>query len=48
MRRGSMRQRGNAWQLRVYLGINAETGRQRYATRTVRGSRREAIRQSRC
>lgn len=46
MRRGSLRQRGtNTWQLRVYLGIDPGTGRQRYATRTVRGSRREATRQ---
>jgi integrase len=46
MRRGALRQRGaNTWQLRVYLGINPETGKQRYATRTVRGSRREATRQ---
>lgn len=46
MRRGSMRQRGpNTWQLRVYLGIDSDTGRQRYATRTVHGSRREATRQ---
>jgi len=46
MRRGSMRQRGtNSWQLRVYLGIDSNTGRQRYATRTVHGSRREATRQ---
>jgi integrase len=46
MRRGSLRPRGsNVWQLRVYLGINPETGGQRYATRTVRGSRREATRE---
>lgn len=45
MRRGSLRQRGaNTWQLRVYL-VNPETGKQRYATRTVRGSRREVTRQ---
>ena len=39
-----MRQRGrDAWgNLRVYLGTDAETGRQRWATRTVHGSRREA------
>ena len=38
-----MRQRGrDAWELRVYLGTDAETGRQRWATRTVHGSRREA------
>jgi hypothetical protein len=36
MRRGSMRERGpNTWQLRVYLGVDTRSGRQRYATRTV-------------
>jgi hypothetical protein len=46
MKRGSIRQRGtNSWELRVYRGIDLDTGRQRYATRTVRGSRREATRQ---
>src|SRR5688500_13905238 len=40
---GSVRQRGRgAWELRVYLGIDPDSGRQRYATRTVRGSRRAA------
>lgn len=46
MRRGSLRQRSaNSWELRVYQGVDADTGRSRYATRTVRGSRREASRQ---
>jgi Phage integrase, N-terminal SAM-like domain len=40
---GSIRQRGtNAWELRVYLGTDAETGRQRWTTTTVHGSRRHA------
>jgi len=39
-----MRQRSGAWELRVYLGRDAVTGRDRYATRTVRGPRREAER----
>ena len=40
---GSLRQRGaNSWELRVYDGTHPDTGRMRYATRTVRGSRREA------
>ncbi len=43
---GSIRQRGaNSWQLRVYAGINASSGRERWATRTVRGSESEAKRE---
>src|SRR5262245_45517192 len=38
---GSLRQRGpSSWQLRVYLGLDAETGRARWATKTVHGTRR--------
>ena len=38
-----MRQRGHdAWQLRVYLGLDPDTGKQRWAARTVHGSRRYA------
>jgi integrase len=38
-----MRQRGKgAWELRVYRGIDPETGRQRWLTKTVHGSRRHA------
>jgi integrase len=45
MARGSVRQRGRGrWELRVYAGVDAATGRQRYATRTVHGSRRAAVR----
>ncbi len=40
---GSMRQRGRAtWELRVYLGLDPDTGQRRYATRTVHGTRRAA------
>jgi integrase len=40
---GSLRQRGrDSWQLRVYLGIDADSGRERWASTTVRGSRRLA------
>jgi len=43
MGRGSIRQRGrDAWQLRVYVGTDPETGCQRWASRTVHGSRRFA------
>jgi integrase len=45
MARGSIRQRGRGrWELRVYAGVDAATGRQRYVTRTVHGSRRTAVR----
>jgi integrase len=43
---GSLRPRGaNSWELRVYQGTDPTTGRQRYATRTIRGSRTEAQRE---
>lgn len=40
--KGFMRQRGASWELRVFLGPDPLTGRKRYATRTVRGGKREA------
>jgi integrase len=40
---GSLRQRGtNSWELRVYQGPDPTTQQQRYATRTIRGTRPEA------
>lgn len=42
--KGSMRQRGSAWELRVYLGADPVSGKQRYATKTVRAGKREAQR----
>jgi len=40
-----MRQRGSgSWELRAYLGTDPETGKRRYATRTVRGTKRAAPR----
>lgn len=46
--RGSIRQRGqNSWQLRVYAGVDPATGRERTATRTVRGGIRTARRELR-
>lgn len=40
-----MRQRGKgAWELRVYLGVDPETSKERWATRTVRGTKRAAQR----
>ena len=41
--RGSMRQRcASSWELRVYTGVDLKTGRKRWTSRTVRGSRVEA------
>jgi integrase len=38
---GSIRQRGrDSWELRVYLGIDPVTRRERWATKSVRGTRR--------
>jgi integrase len=43
---GSIRRRGpNSWQLRIYVGMDPRSGRQRWATRTVRGSERAARRE---
>jgi integrase len=39
---GFMRQRGRSWELRVYLGRDAVTAKKRWATKTVRGGKREA------
>ncbi len=42
---GSLRRRGaGSWQLVVYRGYDARVNRRRYATRTFRGTRREAER----
>jgi hypothetical protein len=42
--RGSLRRKGPSWELRVYLGRDPISGRKRYATRNVRGPRRQAER----
>ena len=39
-----MRRRGKSWELRVYLGRDAVSGKKRWATRTVRVGKREAQR----
>ena len=39
-----MRRRGKSWELRVYLGRDAVSGKKRWATRTVRAGNREAQR----
>src|SRR5215207_9976973 len=43
---GSMRLRGrDSWQLRVYVGTDAATGRPRWLSKTVHGTQRFARRQ---
>lgn len=42
---GSLRKRGNSWELRAYAGTDPETGKQRWVSATVRGSRRAAQRE---
>ena len=38
----SLRQRGKSWELKVYLGRDAVSGRKRWAYRSFRGGKREA------
>jgi integrase len=40
--RGHLRQRGDAWELRAYAGVDPVTNRQKYVTRTFRGGKRDA------
>lgn len=40
--RGHITKRGDAWRIHVYLGRDSATGKHRYLTRTVRGTKREA------
>jgi integrase len=40
--KGHLRQRGNAWELRAYVGVDPLTNRQKYLTRTFRGGKRDA------
>ncbi|MGD9751942.1 MAG: tyrosine-type recombinase/integrase [Acidimicrobiia bacterium] len=42
--RGYMRKRGDSWELRVYLGNDPVTGKQRYQSRSVKGGKRDAER----
>lgn len=37
-----MRPRGQSWELRVFLSLEPGTGKKLYATKTVRGGKREA------
>ncbi len=41
---GHIRKRGDAWELRVYVGVDAVTGTKRYATKSIRGGKRDAER----
>jgi integrase len=40
--RGHISRRRDAWRVHVYLGVDARTGKQRYLTRTVHGTKRDA------
>src|ERR1700733_2511224 len=40
--KGHLRQRGNAWELRAYVGVDPLTNHKKYLTRTFRGGKREA------
>ena len=42
--KGFMRQRGDSWELRVFLGLDPATGKQHDSSRSVRGGKREAQR----
>jgi len=41
---GSMRKRGDSWELRAYAGTDPETGKRNWVSATVKGSRRAAQR----
>ncbi|MBA3509924.1 MAG: hypothetical protein H0T19_07520 [Thermoleophilaceae bacterium] len=41
---GFMRRRGKSWELRVYLGRDAVSGKKRWATHTVRAGKGDARR----
>src|SRR5829696_692614 len=41
---GHLGRRGDAWELRVYIGIDPVTRKQRYAVKSFRGGKREAQR----
>jgi hypothetical protein len=42
---GSLRKRGNSWELRAYAGTDPETGKRHWVSATVKGSRRAAQRE---
>jgi len=44
--RGHIRQRGDTWELRAYVGRDPVTGRKKYLTRTFRGGKRLPKRRS--
>ena len=45
--KGHIRKRVDAWELRVCVGVDADTGKKRYATKSIRGERLRG-RRSRC
>ena len=42
---GSMRRRGDSWELRVYAGTDPDTGKRRWVSATTKGTRRAAQRE---
>ena len=42
---GSMRKRGDSWELRVYAGTDPETGKRKWVSATTKGTRRAAQRE---
>ncbi|MGH9304124.1 MAG: N-terminal phage integrase SAM-like domain-containing protein [Acidimicrobiales bacterium] len=40
--RGHLRQRGDSWELRAFVGRDPTTGRKKYPTRSFRGTKRAA------
>ncbi len=45
MQRGHIRQRGGSFEVRAYAGVDSATGKDRYVTKTVRGTRKDAERE---
>jgi hypothetical protein len=39
---GSMRKRGDSWEMRVYAGTDPETGKRKWVSATTKGTRRAA------
>ena len=42
---GSMRKRGDSWEMRVYAGTDPETGKRKWVSATTKGTRRAAQRE---
>jgi hypothetical protein len=42
---GSVRKRGDSWEMRVYAGTDPETGKRKWVRATTKGTRRAAQRE---